>query len=1169
MRGYLSKRPKSYTTYRSLKRLAKLDDSALISKNQYEKAILGITQHLAENITLEKLQSIYPGIKIGIVPNKKDIEVKKDVPLKNQVRDVVIQFHLKDAAEHSVESRVAIFSIEKQTSKLEAATAEARQFMGMFGNVDFIAIPKESKSPAVRRCAKQDIQRLKRSDIVNIAMHLDHGQTLNIANLGKHAFEVLSKHRKTQPTNPYSLYLYNFCTYYKDAPHGKLMMQEYPDDLVLLHETKMTPLIKQSKQLKAAAAGCLGSVVYTTKISKEGKMGSHTLALNSRMNNGQVDKNNFVYLKVENKGNGLTNWMERLGCGRLWVETMYGLEEKIDLKRKEEQPPATYAWAKQEFKELFEQQSELMKLQNEWDETKFNSVKYVAALRIHDDLLRAREIISGVGDKFYEKMGPPNSHNYLAEKQKFTKNNNEVVKQLETKLNDALTKANSWYLSKLVYEREQKHYRDRVKSWMDRTYKGDADLKSIQQKAESVFNIKSGPLPIEAKLNKIISMRTSHKDLVLCGDIKDAILQKVSSATQKIAIKTQEIKSLEQLKNTSLMKKELPDAVNLAILNLKSEIASEEKFINAQVIPNDMKMKSVVEIHGLLPRVLSLQDQLIRGLLDKKADINSEQEYKQSLQSLFKLVNLVNDSKLTSQINEELHHNRARVCLNNLDSKYDIIGSLKVSDDNIAKLCETIVSECELHSSYFGTREVPAKNLNDRLRGYFDDQREYKELMAKNASRSDYKLMVTEHKKNVLSLALNENANPAAKQAMEQLRLSATSRDRPAQDLQKLQLAYDEVIPQYKAVYPFLQLMIQQPALMPTANDLTKSDVQSEIQSRFNGFWDEFDRARRNIPSDRLPSSSLLNGILFESIKDFILLYQQSSASDLWEKEGSFEMENQYEIFFSMMPSLGIAGEWNNGRFLPSWETIVRELNCHHLPMNTPSAMATFQSFLMSRFSYYFNVACLEGMTNIPDPSTINSFDDLARELPNLSGVFVLSTAADLTSPSPFWSDFQKEMRDAFESSHNARQIYVPIKSGVSGTAEIGVRAGIPCNLYEVSDLTKSDESKIPHYVAIPAAKEMDVKVVSEISTVGGLTGDRYEAKSSSTISISKHISVAKAPEDKKQAKVMQDIEKKQAKLPIKEHENKSPDLAPLTRKDSSTDQREQEACSPKRSPKR
>jgi hypothetical protein len=72
-------------------------------------------------------------------------------------------------------------------------------------------------------------------------------------------------------------------------------------------------------------------------------------------------------------------------------------------------------------------------------------------------------------------------------------------------------------------------------------------------------------------------------------------------------------------------------------------------------------------------------------------------------------------------------------------------------------------------------------------------------------------------------------------------------------------------------------------------------------------------------------------------------------------------------------------------------------------------------------------VASLEGASELPKPEAIETFDDLAKELPNLAGILVLGAAADSNSPSLFWTEFQAKMRDVFEDSFTEREVYLPM----------------------------------------------------------------------------------------------------------------------------------------------
>lgn len=1094
------------TTVHSVKKCKGIAPSILSN----EMLINEISKKIANNCTISDLENMlegYPDITLQIKPiiehreEFKETAIPGDKIVKDIAHDVVIQYFRKNRTTNSSESHIAIFAIEKEATirkrQAEGISSDnlkkdtINKYANLFGNVDIVIIPRSAtKDSEITNCQRNDITELERRHCVSIATFLDHGQTLNIGGLGQNLFDRLAmagkapKANKKATNNVYKQYLDNFCTYYSEAPNGELMRTPYPEKLILLHETKALPLIKQSKQMKVAATGCIGSVVYTTRISDKNKLGSHTLALNSRMNDGNVDPSGFVYLEVENKDKMLTNWLERLGCGRLWLETAFHVEEDNENKNSHSQENWNkYAWTSNipEYKSAIENLESLNNLTlNKFDQ-QYTKLKYANIFNLQDELLRAREIASGIGDQFYEMKDKNSSDNYHLSRDNLRGGH---LAYLEDQFKKEVEKCSNIYLEKDIADRELFHFRDRVLAWSNRIYKNNPEIEQIKSQAfvppyfkwknRSDVQIGTDTLKgkIDLSLNKMIYMRTANSNPIVNSSHKQS--DKVLLANI-YAISSKQVAMHELIiKMNNSVNKEEKQHLNFILNNMANEIQNSE--IHTHIPENiDESLTSYIEVNKLLPIVLLLQNNYIEKLLTNNNLNDSSYE-----EHINKLIELAGDNiDLVNQISVQLERNRVRYCINETYKQ-----SINFNKDTFSKLLNATVDDITSRKSLAVDNNLIANEFNQT----FD---EYNNACTSSKAVPVMELLLLEKKSKELQFMLDAT-DPASKYL-----ISAHKKiHQPAQFLQCLELAKGEVKNQYTALHPLLQSVLSLRKDTPSLN-LKDETVRGSLDQKFHLFWECFSHACKDIESEKLKNSNLLNNILFESIKDFTLLYQESDEANEWRKEGFFEMENQYESFFSMVPSLGIKGEWNTGtKFTPSLKSIENELSMHHINLHNPMTKAIFQKFMLDRFAYYLNVSALEGEYTLPDPIAIKDFNDLSKQLPNLAGILFLGTAADLYSPSPFWTEFQAKMRHVFEESHTEREIYLPIKSGISGTAEIGVRAGVPCKLHEIKHFVKEQQENnvIPHYIAVPSDGS-DIKIVDEISLTGGLTGGRYEKK--------------------------------------------------------------------------
>ena len=687
---------KLQTTYRAAKR-SWGDKLRVIDSETEANLIEEVSKKIAGGYTLEQIEKEFPqivNVQVKLQDKTKGEKIGSETILKDKAKDVVIQYFRRNKITDSVESHFVIFATAKSKEKKKQEDQENKSedssiktFRNLFGNVDLAIIPKEaSESSGIMSCQKKDMDSLERRHLVSISTYLDHGQTLNIAGLSSKLFEQLKKQRRNPPENPYKQYLDSFCSYYDYAPNGKLMKVSYPEKLLLLHETKNVPLIKQSKKMKVAAAGCLGSVVYSTLISTGSRLGSHTLAINARMNDGKVDPKHFLYLEVQNKDRMLTNWLERLGFGRLWLETAYLLQEdKIEKNSQKANILDKLSWVKddREYRDYVKMNERLQRNEQDLAGSKFNPVKYAQIFKLHDELLRAREIACGIGDKFYERKGNPSYKNYLETKKKMSI---EYINKLEGDLKVQLEKVNSIQLNREISKREKQHFSDRVLHWANRVYKDDPELEQMKKRAfvPPYFKWKNDDEvatdkdiiaeKVEQAVNNLIFYSTQITEPIAPKSLpKEA--HTLLRNTFLIAEKTAQINILK--KSLSLASDERKiEHIIFIINNLTAEISSiESKTALLPDIPGAMLLYK--QVNEILPFVLSVQDQYLDAVLEGNthdATIMSE-EYRKQLLILYNLVK--DDPELMRLVSDRLEHNRMRHCFNKVTGNNYLFHSMR------------------------------------------------------------------------------------------------------------------------------------------------------------------------------------------------------------------------------------------------------------------------------------------------------------------------------------------------------------------------------------------------------------------------------------------------------------------------------------------------------------
>ncbi len=218
---------------------------------------------------------------------------------------------------------------------------------------------------------------------------------------------------------------------------------------------------------------------------------------------------------------------------------------------------------------------------------------------------------------------------------------------------------------------------------------------------------------------------------------------------------------------------------------------------------------------------------------------------------------------------------------------------------------------------------------------------------------------------------------------------------------------------------------------------------------------------------------SVVNNIFFEIIKDYILLFQSDENSVKFCSQQSFNMDNQYAIFFELCPELKI--DWNTGSFPVNIHAVFNVLKTHHLIVSREEEYV-FKVFFLDRLAYYINVSCLEGCQKLPRLEQVKTFEDLANMLPNLTGIIYNDLIKRKYKKTPFIELYSHHLRECYDTSYDERDIDVLVKCGFSGTEEIGVRASASVRFFDF-EILKKDE--FFHSIQLNDLIPLDIKGVS------------------------------------------------------------------------------------------
>lgn len=229
-----------------------------------------------------------------------------------------------------------------------------------------------------------------------------------------------------------------------------------------------------------------------------------------------------------------------------------------------------------------------------------------------------------------------------------------------------------------------------------------------------------------------------------------------------------------------------------------------------------------------------------------------------------------------------------------------------------------------------------------------------------------------------------------------------------------------ECVKSYSALFYFLTQTIKVQMQLPRS----KVPFHQTSSEYIDAFLILFNNTRRLIPA-------LLNNILFEITKDYILLHLRHENTNKWKKIQSFDMDLFYEIIFALSPE-DMRINWDSAKFSPDFSELIACLSQYE-----GFHEQGFCLFFVERLLFYFNNRILEGRTSLPHPFLIEKFDDLAKTLPNLAGLLHHFTAAQKYKYTHFFEDYLHYLRESELESFSRSKIRIPVKAGTFGTEEL------------------------------------------------------------------------------------------------------------------------------------
>lgn len=236
-------------------------------------------------------------------------------------------------------SRLLYIDANKHTSK------SSQLYYRIFGNVDLALIPFQPDFDNDIDIDWYDNSQLEMlshvpvSSLITISKYLDHGQSLNLKTLNNLLNKKLVESKSIiSMGETYQQNIEDFYYHVKHAPNGNALLfnQTYE---YLAHQTRFKKEINDTGVISTSQGGCLGNVIYSTKILNDGKgrqyMGGMSIGLSARLYaTKQLKEDTLLLFHVINQGNYVTNWINSIGFGRLKLESMLHMTQTPDYFKK-------------------------------------------------------------------------------------------------------------------------------------------------------------------------------------------------------------------------------------------------------------------------------------------------------------------------------------------------------------------------------------------------------------------------------------------------------------------------------------------------------------------------------------------------------------------------------------------------------------------------------------------------------------------------------------------------------------------------------------------------------------------------------------------------------------------------------------------------------------------
>ena len=274
------------------------------------------------------------------------------------------------------------------------------------------------------------------------------------------------------------------------------------------------------------------------------------------------------------------------------------------------------------------------------------------------------------------------------------------------------------------------------------------------------------------------------------------------------------------------------------------------------------------------------------------------------------------------------------------------------------------------------------------------------------------------------------------------------------------------VLDQYRTIYPLLVFC------KLYAKNL-KKDVLTEKDPKI------FQATRTILSHIGSSKSSIANGIFFEIIKDYTLLFQSDTRSETSKAMRSFNMTTHYEIVFELRDEMRL--NWDTASFPIAFEKTLEILRRRRF-LNTEEDERLFARFFLDRLAHYVNVGCLGGHFILPHPDEVSSFLNLSQVLPNLAGLIYNNLVKKTTSSAiEAFKEYSQHLQAVCDQSYDDRRINVTVKCGFSRTEEIGIRSSASV-IFPDFELLETGEL---HYEIKPSLNNLDLSIQGTSNTDG------------------------------------------------------------------------------------